>query len=85
MPPDLRFDLSIIFYGEEGNESTRGAKYCTSTRGVLSLDIRDVIYCHVLETQPFVNTRGVVISRAYVTFCSGVELQIPKLLPNWNN
>ena len=39
------------------------------------MDIRDVKCCYVLETSPSINTRGVTISRAYVTVYSGVELQ----------
>ena len=89
--PDLQFNLSIIFYGEEGNDSLQFI--ILNTRGVILLyalevpnivqalevflDIREVIYCHVLETQPLVSTRGTIISRAYVTICSGIELQIP--------
>ena len=84
----------IFFYGEEGNDSlqfiilnTRGVMllYALEVLNIvqalevfLFLDIRNVIYCHVLETQPLVSTRGMIISRVYVTICSGVELQIPK-------
>ena len=39
------------------------------------MDIRDVKCCYVLETHPSIITRGVTISRAYVTVSSKAELQ----------